>query len=50
MQDELYPWEECREKPYPEEEDFDLDQHEDYTPCYKCIFRDSIMCDFCTEI
>lgn len=49
MQDELYPQDDCRERPYPEEEDFDFDQPEDYSPCCKCIFNNSIMCDFCTE-
>lgn len=49
MQDELYPWEECREKPYPEEEDFDFDQPEDYEPCYKCAFYESVFCNFCTK-
>lgn len=49
MQDELYPWEECREKPYPEEEDFDFDQPEDYAPCYECAFYESVFCNYCTK-
>ena len=49
MEDELYPWEECRERPYPEEEDFDFEIPEEHIPCCQCLFFESALCNWCTE-